>query len=50
MLAKFYFCKKWVLHLGKGGIWHTFLVDGDDDSYCPSSSFGVVNGGSSLRP
>jgi hypothetical protein len=35
---------------GKGGVWRTFLVDGDGDDSCSSSGFGVVYGGGLLRP
>jgi hypothetical protein len=33
---------------GKGGVWHTFMFDGDGDGSCLSSGFGVVDGGSPL--
>jgi hypothetical protein len=34
---------------GKGWTWRTFMVDGGGNGSGPSSGFGEVDGGSSLR-
>jgi hypothetical protein len=35
---------------GKGGVWRTFVIDGDSDGSCPSLGFGVVDSDSAFHP